>query len=183
MTNDTNAFPELNGTLEIATNGKKWYAIRTKSRCEKKLAKWAYMHNIEYYLPLVDSFKVYPSKKVHFLKVLISGYVFVKSNVNENETLIKTGYTANFLSVLYQEEFVNDLTRIYSIKDKNYSLEETAFVKEGYLVEITSGALIGLTGIVENIENPERIVVTVSVINKAVSIGLSRNKFKIIKKR
>jgi len=183
MTNDTNAFPELNGTLEIATNGNKWYAVRTKSSLEKQLAKWAYIHNIEYYLPLVDSFKVYPSKKVHFLKVLISGYVFVKSLNNENETLIKTGYTAHFLSVPNQEEFVRDLTSLYNVKSKNYILEEIALVKEGYLVEITSGALIGLTGIVENIENPERIIVTVSVINKAVSIGLSRDKFKIIKKR
>jgi len=180
MTNDTNAFPELNGTLEVATNGKKWYAIRTKSRCEKKLAKCAYKNNIEYYLPLVERFKEYPSEKVNFLKVLITGYVFVKSLNNENETLIKTGYTANFLSVRNQEEFVSDLMRIHSVKNKNYRLEETAFVKEGYLVEITAGALIGLTGIVENVENPERIIVTVSVINKAVSIGLSRDKFKII---
>jgi transcription antitermination factor NusG len=178
-----NSIPELHGTLEYGVDGKKWCVLRTKPRCEKKLAKCAYMNNIEYYLPLVDSFREYTSKKVHFKKVLLSGYFFTKSNPYDNEVLTKTGYTASFIKVINQEELVDDLKRIYNIKDLKKFIQESKTVEEGYVVEIISGPLIGLTGIVETVENPERIILTVNVINKAVSVTLSKDKFKVIEKR
>ena len=175
-------FPELFGTLEMGTDDKKWNIFHTKSRCEKKLANIAYKNNIEYYLPLVDSYRVYESKKAHFLKVLISGYFFTKCTLDEKNTLIKTGYTSNSLVVRNQEELVSDLKKIMNIRNINLPMEEAQFLFEGYLVEIIDGPLIGLIGLIKNIENPEKFIVQVNVIKKAVSITLSNNQFRLLRK-
>lgn len=173
--------PELFGTLEQASGEKKWYVIHTKSRCEKKLAKWALLNQIEYYLPLYDSFKVYKNKKVHFFKVLIPGYFFTKCNYSEKETLVRAGHTANFLTVKNEKELVDDLYRIYRGKLPEIIADEHPYLEKGYKVKINSGPLIGLEGIVENIDNPEKIVLNVTMLRKAVSITLPACNFEIIK--
>ena len=179
---EINLFPELFGTLELGENGKKWFVLHTKSRCEKKLAKWAHLNEIEYYLPLTDSLKVYAYKKVHFLKVLIPGYFFAKCSLQEKEVLVRAGHVASFLTVINQIEFVEDLKRIYNAKSVSLEIAEVPYIEHGYLVEITSGALIGLRGIIEDIHNPEKIIIRVNVLKKAVSVALSTNQFKVLKK-
>ena len=197
--NSVNSFPELNGTLELGINDKKWFVLKTKSRCEKKIANCAFENGIEYYLPLIDSFRVYQRKKAHFLKVLIPGYLFVKCDSEEKEVLFRSGYIANFLFVANQVELVNDLKRLQEVKMVTQSsslrnikipVEETGFSvvpisdwpEEGFFVEILSGPLIGLTGLVESVENADRFIIRVNVIKKAVSIALGKNQFKVLRK-
>ena len=182
-TQEVSLFPELHGTLEPGEDGKKWFVVHTKSRCEKKLARWAHANKIEYYLPLIDSFRVYKSKKAHFLKVLISSYFFAKCTQTEKQILVRAGHVAGFIVVNNQEELVNDLKRIYNAKSLNLPMEEVKIFKEGHRVKITSGALIGLTGIVENVDNPDKLIIKVNVINKAVSIKLPKTNLTLAKRQ
>ncbi len=173
--------PELFGTIEVADTDKKWFVIHTKSRCEKKIAKWALQNEIEYYLPQYDSFRVYRNKKVHFHKVLIPGYFFTKCNFREKEIIVRAGHVANFLLVKNEKELVDDLKRIFEGRRSDLPMNEHAYVEKGYKVKITSGPLIGLEGIIENAENPSQIILNVSMLKKAVSVTMPACNFEIIK--
>jgi transcription antitermination factor NusG len=173
--------PELFGTIELSENDKKWYVIHTKSRCEKKIAKWALQNAIEYYLPQYDSFRVYKNKKVHFSKILIPGYFFTKCTFKEKEIIVRAGHVANFLLVKNERELVDDLQRIFEGRQTKLPMSESVYLEKGYKVKITSGPLIGLEGIVESIDSPESIILNVNVLRKAVSVTLPICDFEIIK--
>ncbi|MCK9328526.1 MAG: transcription termination/antitermination NusG family protein [Candidatus Cloacimonetes bacterium] len=174
--------PELFGTIELANSDKKWYVIHTKSRCEKKIAKWALQNEIEYYLPQYDSYRVYKNKKVHFSKILIPCYFFTKCTFKEKEIIVKAGHVANFLLVKNERELVDDLQRIFEGRQTKLPMNESVYLEKGYKVKITSGPLIGLEGIIENVESPDTIILNVNVLRKAVSVTLPTCSFEIIEK-
>jgi transcription antitermination factor NusG len=87
------------------------------------------------------------------------------------------------LIVKNQQELIDDLKKIHKARNVSLPMQEVPFVETGYLVKITAGALIGLTGIVENIENPERFIIRVNVISKDVSIALKPSQFKIMSEK
>lgn len=161
---------ELFGTIEEGTDGKKWFVIYTKSQHEKKLAKWAKEHDIEYYLPQYEKEHIYQYKKVKFTKPIFTGYFFTKCTLAEKDTLVISGNCVNFLKVEHQASFVRDLNRIYLARTGNMVIEEHPYLEKGMLVRFKSGPLLGHYGYVENSDNLDKVILQVKVMKNAVSV-------------
>ena len=173
---------ELFGDLEIATAGNKWFVVHTRPRCEKKLAKFSLKNETNYYLPQIDSIRIYKNRKVKFEKPMFPGYMFVKCTFKERRELIITGYVANFIKVINDKELTKELKEIYSGKERGASYQSAKFIKEGTKVEITSGSLKGMTGFVEDVSNIEEIILNISMLRQAVSVTVSASQIKVIRK-
>ena len=174
---------QLYGELEIGETVGKWYVVYTKPRQEKKLAEYAFKRNINYYLPLKESIRHYKYRKIKFTKPLFPGYIFIRIDLKERQTLLISGCIVNFLKVKDQKGLLEDLIRIRDGLAKGADLRKTDFLEKGSWVEIISGPFRGLTGVVKDHKNVEEVVLQVNILRQAVSVAASTSQVKLLSKR
>ncbi len=174
---------ELFGQLSLGDDSWHWYVVYTKPRREKKLADYACQYNINYYLPLVESERVYKYRKVKFTKPLFPGYIFVKCNLLEKRSLLISGHIVRFIKVPDEKFFLDELQQIYDGKERGAEFNISKYVSEGIAVRITSGSFTGLTGVVKDIKNVNEVILRVSMLKQAVSVRVTTDQIEIIKEK
>jgi transcriptional antiterminator RfaH len=143
----------------------RWFAARTRFRDEKVAVAMLTKNEIEHYLPIKKLTRRYGKKKLRHVDMpLISSFVFVKIVKDQYVKVLQTEYIAGFL------RFGNN---ILSIPDKQIAIlrrllgeyvdieievVEAGFSK-GDVVEITSGPLLGIQGILINVHGKDKMVV------------------------
>lgn len=171
---------ELFGVLEPAPAGQRWEVIHTKPRCEKKLAEYARRNGISYYLPQMESKRVYLRRVVTFTKPMFPSYLFCVLDAPKRQTLLISGYTVSFLRVSLQEMFVEELLNIKLSRVPEIELQNTIWLSEGLKVEVTSGPLKGVTGVVESHSRLDEVRLQVNILRQAVLVKVDPRNVKIL---
>lgn len=172
---------ELFGSLDPGEGDLKWFVVHTKPRCEKKIAEYSLLYEINYYLPLIDSVRVYKNRKVKFTKPMFPGYVFVKCTQEEKRQLTITGYVAYWLPVDNQLELVGDLKQINAGRELGVDFVRAEFLEHGTKVEILKGPFAGITGYVEDQKNVKEVILQVTLLRQAVSVSARADQIKVIR--
>lgn len=171
---------ELFGELELGSGDKSWAVVRTRSRCEKKLAEYAKRSGIHYYLPLKESVRTYEKSTATFYLPLFSGYLFVCIDYEDKDTLVRTGYVAGFLKVVNQEQLLSELRAIKEIPVKKEEAGPEYWLSKGLEVEIISGPLAGTRGVVEEHDKLHELRLQVNILRQAVIVKINPEDVKII---
>ncbi len=133
---------------------KNWYAVYTKSRCEKKVSASLTKKKIENYCPLN---RVHSSdRRKMILEPLFPSFVFVYITEMEMSNIRQTSDVNNFVYWLGRPAVIKDV-EIESIQHflaehTDVSLEKTA-VNHSDMVRIVSGPLMEFEGNVVSIKN------------------------------
>ncbi|MDP8268019.1 MAG: transcription termination/antitermination NusG family protein [Candidatus Tenebribacter davisii] len=180
VTNKPVEIDELFGDLNPGVDNFNWYVVHTKPRCEKKLAKFSQQYQINYYLPLIDSIRVYKNRKIKFTKPMFPGYVFVKCEPKKKQQLTLTGYVAYWLPVQNQIELINDLQQIYSGRELGVEFIRAEFLDKGTKVEIQKGPFAGLIGYVEDQKNIKEVILQVTLLRQAVSVSAKADQVRVV---
>ncbi len=157
---------------------KKWYAIYTKSRNEKKLAANLEAKGIEVYLPLLKILKQWSDRKKWVEIPLFRSYIFVHI------------YDKNYLDVLQTEGVVRFVTfrneripipenqiiavRSYLEEDDPINIENLKYLP-GDRVEICRGPLRGLLGILVEVKGKQRVMVEIESIGQKLILNLPKS--------
>lgn len=172
---------ELFGELAPAPEGQRWEVIHTKPRCEKKLAEYARRNDISYYLPQMDSKRVYGRRVVNFTIPMFPSYVFCVLDTQKRKTLTYSGYVVNFIKVGQQEQLLEELSNIKLSRSPGVELENTDWLSQGLKVEITRGPLKGVTGVVQSHEKLDEVNLQVNILRQAVRLKIDPRNVKILK--
>ena len=135
---------------------KKWYAVYTKSRCEKKVAALLAKKKVEHYCPLNRVVKQWADRKKMIFEPLFTSYVFVKITDTEMAAIRQTNDVVNFVYWIGRPAVIKDV-EIESMQRflneyTNVHLEKTV-VNINDLVRITSGPLMEMEGNVVSVQN------------------------------
>ncbi len=179
-TNKPKEIDELFGDLNLGEGDQKWYVVHTKPRCEKKLAEYSKQYEVNYYLPLVDSVRVYNNRKVKFTKPMFPGYVFVKCDPAGRRQLTITGYVAYWLPVINQMVLVNDLQQINSGRELGVEFIRAEFLAKGTKVEIIKGPFAGIIGYVEDQKDIKEVILQVTLLRQAVSVSAKADQVRVV---
>lgn len=180
-TNKPVEIEELFGNLNPGEGDLKWFVVHTKPRCEKKLALFSLQYEINYYLPLIDSVRIYKNRKVKFTKPMFPGYVFIKCTQEGRIRLTITGYVAYWLSVQNQMELVSDLQQIHSGRELGVEFTRAEFLEKGTKVEIQKGPFAGLIGYVEDQKDVKEVILQVTLLRQAVSVSARSDQIRVIR--
>lgn len=137
---------------EMHVTEKRWFAVRTSSRHEKKAASELTRAGIECYVPLREKVCHYASKTVVRELPLLTGYVFVHICLAEEMTVTKAHYTSGFLRLGRERRRVTDEEiRVLKLLSTDRQLdwetiEESFDFSEGTPVEIITGPMAGVRG-------------------------------------
>lgn len=171
---------ELFGELKVYEGDLKWAVIRTKPRCEKKLAAYARQNGIPYYLPQFSDTRVYQRRKVTFTKVMFPGYFFAVVDYNSVQTLTISGFTAGIIKVKAQQRLVKELLEIHGTFVKEVVVKPGLWLSKGLEVLITDGPLKGMQGIVESHSKLAEVRLQVSILRQAVIVSVDPATVKIL---
>ena len=172
---------ELFGELAPAPEGSRWEVIHTKPRCEKKLAEYARRNEISYYLPQMDSKRVYQRRVVNFTKPMFPSYIFCILDAQKRKILTYSGHVVTFIRVNQQEQLLEELSNIKLSRSPEVELESTQWLSQGLKVEITKGPLKGVTGVVQSHDKLDEVNLQVDILRQAVRLKIDPRNVKILK--
>lgn len=136
--------------MEPGTAAPIWLVAHTRPRCEKKVAEFCAREAIAATVPVYRSVKRYRGKQLVFQKPLFPGYVFVQLAPPLRSRLAQHEQVANLLEPPDQAEFAGQLGDILRALASGVELRLAPEIHPGMRVQLKSGPLRGVEGIVTN---------------------------------
>lgn len=178
---------EIKGTIISRRTGdvvrpltidRKWYAVYTKSRCEKKMLDYLTEVSLESYVPIRREVHRWSDRKKVVEMPLIHSYCFVKVDwENERAKVFAAPGFVNFVChnrvavPIPQSEI--DLMR--KTVDSMLAIEvENRLLREGKKVRILTGPMAGSVGIVESLSS-KKVNIVLSAIGVTMIVDLNED--------
>ncbi len=172
---ETTSEQEQNLSRKITED--KWYAIYTRPRAEKLVFARLEEESIETFLPLQKTFRVWSDRKKLVEKPLLPSYIFVKTNKKNFPKVYKIIGVVKFVSFegkavsIPQKQIDNLRLLINSNAEIEVSSEKFS---AGDNVEVTNGALAGLTGELIRIGSKNRVVVRIDRLDQNLILKIPK---------
>lgn len=162
---------------------KKWYAIYTKPRWEKKVAELLLEKGIDHYLPLQKVLKQWSDRKKWIREPLFKSYIFVYITQEEYLPSLQTSGVVRF--VAFEKRAVTiPPVQIEAIKTfvatGEEIIDEPINVKIGDRVMVTHGTLKGLEGTLVEISKKKRLRIMIEGIQQSLHLKIPASYIKVL---
>jgi transcription antitermination factor NusG len=160
-----------------------WFAAYTFSCQEKRVAQHLATRGIEFFLPVHRNISHWKNGlRMLIEKPLFPGYVFVKIDGREKIRVLELSGVHSIVGVGPQPiplpyEEIEALRR--GLASSN--AEPHPMVKTGERVMIRNGPLAGMTGIVLSQKNTTRVILTLNLIMRSISVEVDAHDLEILR--
>ena len=155
----------------------RWFVIYPKYKTEKHVSNNLTKKGISCYVPLIDYSKQYGRKIKRYSVPLINCYVFVKITKGEYLRVLETEYVSGFLKIKgnlcdVKDHEIDLLRRIVGQNDAINA--ETISFEAGKRVEIISGNLTGVKGVLVNKAGKNEFIVELESIGYQFRMSINK---------
>lgn len=164
--------PNLLSEIAAADSTRRWWALYTKPRQEKAIARCLVQWDLAFYLPLVPKDHRIRGKIVRSRIPLFGGYVFLFGNDADRVKSLTTNRIATVLPVDDQSQLTHDLHQIARLIASDAPLTIESRIQAGDPVRIKSGPMEGMEGVVVSRRARTRLLVSVQMLQQGVSIEI-----------
>lgn len=165
------------------TEEKKWYAVYTKSRCEKKVADLLLKKGIENYCPLNKVQKQWSDRKKIILIPLFTSYVFVRISPEEHVTIRQTQGILNFVYWLSKPAVIrNEEIEIIKqfLNDHSFVTLEKVAINVNDVVRVVAGPFMEQEGQIISVKN-KSVKIILPALGYLMYVELEMSNVKIIR--
>ncbi|HEV7522156.1 MAG TPA: UpxY family transcription antiterminator [Candidatus Angelobacter sp.] len=151
--------------------GPSWFAAYVKSRHEAKIARLLEYHSIESFFPQYKSRRQWSDRTIDHLMPLFSGYLFVRIGLDQRMKVLEAPGVFFLVGPSHRPEALPDC-EIEQIKAATLSSDPKphTFIKVGERVVVTRGKLAGYEGLLLREKNKHRVVISLALIQRAMSV-------------
>jgi transcriptional antiterminator NusG len=151
-----------------------WYALRTRSRHEKRVQERLAARGIEPFLPLVERWRQWKDRRKLVAFPLFPGYCFARFPLSLRVAVLATDGVVQLLGNLDGPILVPDseIEAVRCLVESTLPYDPHPYLKEGMLVEVIRGPLAGLRGILLRKGARARLVIGVTLIQQGASVEL-----------
>lgn len=150
----------------------RWWVIKSRPRCEKKIAGLLEQQQIEVFLPCRNSRKEYASKSVTFTVPLFPGYVFACFSPLQKNSILASTPSAGLIEVKDQITFIRQIDALRELLQRTQEVALCPFIEKGKRVRITSGKFRGMEGIVCRYSHRKKLVLSLDLLQQSVEVEL-----------
>lgn len=149
-----------------------WYAVWTRSRAEKSVRDQLTGKGIEVFLPTVIQWSRWKDRRKQVEWPLFPGYCFVKMDPRSKLPVISCDGVVHIVSVdgWAAEIPEQEIEAIRTLVGSTLALDPCPFLDEGDPVRVVAGPLTGVTGRLLRKGKDARLVVSIELIGRAVSV-------------
>ena len=148
---------------------KKWYAVYTRAKTEKRVAEDFEEKGIEYYLPLMKTLRQWSDRKKWVFVPLFNSYIFVFIDIAQRAKVLEVEGAVSFIH--FNDEFppipewqINNLKIILGSAEK-FEISYDNF-EIGERVKVTGGPFKDMEGSVVEYRGKQKFLVRVDTINQ-----------------
>lgn len=153
-----------------------WFALQIKPRHEK-MAAWA-LHNKGYekFLPLYRSQRRWSDRIKELDVPLFPGYVFCRFDPEDRLPVLTTLGVVAVVGMGKTPSAVaeGEIAALQAVVLSGAQATPWPFLEVGQAVRIELGPLAGLEGILTDFKNRQRLVVSVSLLQRSVAVEIDR---------
>ena len=149
-----------------------WYALQVKSRREAYIVNQIQALGIECLLPLYKSVRKWSDRVKELERPLFPGYLFCKFDFQNRRPIVTTpgvlqvvGYGHTAVPVSEQE-----IQALHLAVSSEVPKQPWPYLEVGQRVRVVYGTLTGLEGILVNMKGSHRVVLSVSLLQRAVAM-------------
>jgi transcription antitermination factor NusG len=167
-----------------APTTKKWFALYTRPRWEKKVHKLLEEKGIECYCPLNKVHRKWSDRMKIVEEPLFKSYVFVKVTEEEKTPVRMTDGVVNFIYWLGKPAIIREkeIETIKRFLNDHHNVEvRSVDIKAGKKVIVESGILMGKEGTVKKVLH-KKVEVLIESIGFVLSAYIDKSKITVIEK-
>jgi len=166
----------VNPASAIEDGRHRWFALRVKCRYEKFVSTLFHDKGYHEFLPLYWSRRRWSDRFQSVELPLFPGYVFCRLDPQYRLPLLTTPGVLHFVGIGRIPEPIDDseIAAIQAAVRSGFSTEPWPFLKVGHRVRLEEGPLNGLEGIVIEERKRQRLVVSVSLLQRSIAIEIER---------
>ena len=177
MTEPDDTLSEQTKKIRNNHNEEKWYALYTRPRAEKLVFQRLVEEEIETFLPLQKTYRIWSDRKKLIEKPLLPSYIFVKTTTKNFPKVYRTNGVVKFVSfeglpVSIPQNQIDNL-RLLINSDSEIEVTSEKFAT-GDNVEVISGSLVGLTGELIKIGSKNRVVVRIDRLDQNLILKIPK---------
>jgi transcription antitermination factor NusG len=154
-----------------------WFAIRVKSNFEKKVATGLRNKGLEEFLPLYQSRRRLSDRHKTVDLPLFPGYLFCRLDLDHRLPLLTTTGFLYIVSVGNKPVPVDEgeIAAVQFVVRSGFPAMPWPSLAVGQRVRLESGPLCGLEGVVIQVGMRDRICVSVTLLQRGVSVEVDRD--------
>ena len=152
----------------------RWYAVYTSANHEKRVAKQLSERSLDQFLPTYTSVRKWKDRRVKLDRPLFPGYVFVRLALRERLRVLQVPGVVKLVGFGGMPTPLpdGDIEGLRSGLASGISVEPHPFLTNGRRVRVKTGLMAGLQGILKRRKSQARLVVSIELIQRAVSVEI-----------
>lgn len=153
-----------------------WYALQVRPRHEK-ITAWALRNKgFEDFLPLYTAVRRWSDRMKEVEEPLFTRYVFCRFGLEDKLAILTTPGVNSIVGIGKNPMPVepNEMSALQAIVRSGAPAVPWPFLRVGETVRIDAGPLSGLEGILLDFRNQRRLIVSVTLLQRAVAVEVKR---------
>jgi transcription antitermination factor NusG len=152
----------------------RWYAVRTRSRHEKRVQEQLAAKGLEPFLPLIARWRQWADRRKSVAFPLFPGYCFARFLLVHRVEVLKTPGVVEIIGNQDGPLAVPDheVEAVQRLVASTLPYDPHPYLQAGQSVEVIRGPLKGLTGILLHKGSRARLVVSIHLIHQSASVEL-----------
>jgi len=162
---------------DCVSSEENWYALRVRSNSEKVTVTHLESRGYAPLLPLYRSRRTWSDRLKTIDLPLFPGYIFCSFAINQRLPIISAPGVVNIVGAgkcpipVHEDE----IAALHAIGKSGCPVEPWPYLHSGQRVRIDRGVLCGIEGVLVEIRKVHRIVVSVTLLQRSVSVEIDRD--------
>jgi transcription antitermination factor NusG len=155
----------------------RWFALRVRTGAEKIVANCVRGKGFEEFLPLYRRRRRWSDRMKNVESPLFPGYLFCRLNPLRRLPLLTVPGVMHVVGIGKIPAPIHDheIAAIQAAMRSGLLIEPHYFLQVGERVRLDDGPLAGLEGVLVKVRGQHRIVVSVTLLQRSVSVEIDRN--------
>jgi transcription antitermination factor NusG len=158
----------------VAVPGRAWYAIRTRSRHEKRVHQVLLGRGVESFLPLWERWSRWKDRKKRVEFPLFPGYCFVHLDLGDRLLVLTAPGVAGLVGFASGPVPIpeGEIAAVQALVSGPLRYDPHPFLTEGMEVEVSRGPLAGVRGRLVRKDRSARLVIAIHLIRQAAAVEI-----------
>jgi transcriptional antiterminator NusG len=151
-----------------------WFAIQVKTTHEKRVTGHLEWQGHEWFLPLYSCRRRWSDRVKQVELPLFPGYVFCRFAPADRVPILKIPSVMQIVGIGYTPTPIDDaeMATIQRVVKAGVGVSPHPYLQVGRRVQIASGSLYGLEGIIADVRRRDRLILSVSLLQRSIAVEI-----------